>query len=72
MDNEKEGFPITALREIKLLKQLRHPSIVSLREIVSDPIDPQNLTARPDFYMVFSISPMMPIFVHRSESVAGL
>jgi len=52
MDNEKEGFPITALREIKLLKQLHHPSIVSLREIVSDPIDPQNLKARPDFYMV--------------------
>lgn len=53
MDNEKEGFPITALREIKILKQLNHPSIVYLREIVSDPIDPNNVNARPDFYMVF-------------------
>ena len=24
MDNDKEGFPITAMREIKLLKQLKH------------------------------------------------
>ncbi len=54
MDNEKEGFPITALREIKILKQLNHPSIVYLREIVSDPIDPNNVNARPDFYMVIS------------------
>ena len=26
MDNEKEGFPITAIREIKLLKNLNHPN----------------------------------------------
>ena len=52
MDNEKEGFPITALREIKLLKQLRHENIVYLKEIVSDPIDQSNLTVRPDFYLV--------------------
>lgn len=53
MDNEKDGFPITAIREIKILKQLHHPSIVCLREIVSDPIDPENAMNRPDFYMVF-------------------
>lgn len=35
MDNDKEGFPITAMREIKLLKQLNHPNIVGLVEIVT-------------------------------------
>ena len=35
-DNEKEGFPITAVREIKILRQLNHPNIVNLKEIVTD------------------------------------
>lgn len=35
-DNEKEGFPITAVREIKILRQLKHENIVNLREIISD------------------------------------
>ncbi len=33
MENEKEGFPITALREIKILQLLRHDNIVNLYEI---------------------------------------
>jgi len=32
-ENEKEGFPITALREIKILQVLRHDNIVRLIEI---------------------------------------
>lgn len=34
MDNEKEGFPITAVREIKLLKTLHHENVIRLKEIV--------------------------------------
>ncbi len=30
MKNETEGIPITALREIKILKKLQHPNIVSI------------------------------------------
>ncbi|KAK2628599.1 hypothetical protein QTJ16_001702 [Diplocarpon rosae] len=33
MHNEKDGFPITALREIKLLKLLSHPNILKLEEM---------------------------------------
>jgi hypothetical protein len=33
-DNEKEGFPITAIREIKILKNLAHKNVVKLKEIV--------------------------------------
>ena len=35
MDKEKEGFPITALREIMILKRLNHKNILSLLEIVT-------------------------------------
>ncbi|KAF2158143.1 Pkinase-domain-containing protein [Myriangium duriaei CBS 260.36] len=33
MHNEKDGFPITALREIKLLKMLSHPNVIRLDEM---------------------------------------
>ncbi len=33
MDNEKEGFPITALREIRILQLLNHENIINLIEI---------------------------------------
>ena len=33
MHNEKDGFPITALREIKLLKELSHVNILRLTEM---------------------------------------
>ncbi|XP_066303203.1 cyclin-dependent kinase 12-like isoform X1 [Branchiostoma lanceolatum] len=54
LDNEKEGFPITAVREIKILRQLCHRSIVNLKEIVTDKSDA--LDFRKDkgaFYLVF-------------------
>ncbi|XP_071689933.1 uncharacterized protein [Rutidosis leptorrhynchoides] len=28
MDNEREGFPITAIREIKILKRLQHENVI--------------------------------------------
>ena len=31
LENEKEGFPITAVREIKILRQLKHKNIIKLR-----------------------------------------
>lgn len=36
LDKERDGFPITAIREIKILRQLSHQSIVNLKEIVTD------------------------------------
>ncbi|KAJ1975139.1 kinase subunit of RNA polymerase II carboxy-terminal domain kinase I, partial [Dimargaris verticillata] len=35
MESEREGFPITAMREIKLLTSLNHPNIVNLLETLA-------------------------------------
>jgi hypothetical protein len=34
MDTEKEGFPITAIREIRILSTLEHKNVIKLQEIV--------------------------------------
>jgi serine/threonine protein kinase len=34
-EQEENGFPITAIREVKILKALHHENIVKLREIVT-------------------------------------
>ena len=33
MHHEKEGMPVTALREIKILKALKHPCIVEILDM---------------------------------------
>lgn len=38
-EKEKEGFPITAVREVKILRQLSHENIVNLKEIVTDKVN---------------------------------
>jgi cyclin-dependent kinase 12/13 len=55
MDQEKEGFPVTAIRELKLLRSLRHENVVLLKDIVTG----QNaktsnaMRNRHEIYMVF-------------------
>ena len=44
MEQERDGFPITSTREIKILQKLRHPGIVSLHEMMIE---------RGNVYMVF-------------------
>mmetsp|Transcript_4282 Transcript_4282/g.9450 ORF Transcript_4282/g.9450 Transcript_4282/m.9450 type:complete len:227 (+) Transcript_4282:173-853(+) len=62
MERETQGFPVTAIREIKLLTLMRnHPNIVHLREIVT--FDEANKSKEPsladkdfengDVFMVF-------------------
>lgn len=52
MDNEKEGFPITALREIRILQLLKHENVVNLIEICRTKATPYN-RYRSTFYLVF-------------------
>ncbi|KFK28183.1 hypothetical protein AALP_AA8G483100 [Arabis alpina] len=60
MDNEREGFPITAIREIKILKKLHHENVIHLKEIVTSPGRDRDDQGKPDnnkykggIYMVF-------------------
>lgn len=52
MDNEKEGFPITAIREIKILKSLDHKNVIKLKEIVTSKAHALNQN-KGSIYMVF-------------------
>lgn len=52
MEDEKEGFPITALREIMMLKRLEHPNVVRLKEVVCSRPSPTN-QMKGNVFMVF-------------------
>lgn len=57
-EQEKDGFPITAVREIKILRQLQHPNIINLKEIVTDKqnaLDFRGDKGNPLFTRYFSI-----------------
>jgi cyclin-dependent kinase 12/13 len=52
VENEREGFPITAIREITILKKLNHPNIVSLYDIVTSKANSKN-GFKGNVYLVF-------------------
>ncbi|CAI2296412.1 unnamed protein product [Caenorhabditis sp. 36 PRJEB53466] len=54
MENEKEGFPITALREVKMLEQLKHPNVTDLIEVCSAKASAPTAKDRTTFYLVFA------------------
>lgn len=55
MDQEKEGFPTTSIRELKMLRSLRHENIVRLKEIVTgqNGSGSKAMKDRHEIYMVF-------------------
>lgn len=54
MVNERGGFPITAIREIKILQNLKHKNIINLREIITNKKDALDFKKdRGSFYLVF-------------------
>ena len=52
IENEKEGFPVTAMREILIMKRLHHQNILKLIEIVLSQPNEKNKN-RGNFYLVF-------------------
>jgi serine/threonine protein kinase len=34
MDLDSDGFPVTSVREIKILRELNHTNIIKLKEVV--------------------------------------
>jgi len=51
-ENEKEGFPITALREIMLLKRLKNENIIELLDIITGKPTEKN-KYKGEVYLVF-------------------
>ena len=53
--SEQEGFPITSLREVKLLKSVLHPNVASLIDMAVsyNPEDESGFREVESFYMVF-------------------
>jgi len=49
---DNEGFPITALREIKYLKEIKHKNVVDLLDIITSKPSQKN-KYRSSFYLVF-------------------
>ena len=53
MEREKEGFPVTALREISLLLRMKHPNILDVKEMVlGSSLDEYAVTAVVDFLIL--------------------
>ena len=52
MEDSKEGFPITALREIMLMKKCHHENILEILEIVTSKIYTKNIK-KQEVYLVF-------------------
>ena len=52
MDDSKEGFPLTALREIMIMKKCHHENILEILEIVTSKIFSKN-QKKEEVYLVF-------------------
>ena len=52
MEDSKEGFPITALREIMIMKKCHHENILEILEIVTSKIFTKNIK-KQEVYLVF-------------------
>lgn len=59
LHNEKEGFPITALREIRILKALNHSNIIPIIDMAIQRPDRGGLQTRPQRGSVYMITPYM-------------
>jgi cyclin-dependent kinase 12/13 len=54
LDKEREGFPITTVREVKVLRELRHQNMIALRDIITETSkDPETGKESVAFYLIF-------------------
>ncbi len=63
---EQEGFPITSLREIKLLKNVHHPNVVNLVDMCAS-FKLSNNSYEPD-----EISDILMVFPYMDHDLVGL
>jgi cell division cycle 2-like protein len=59
MEMERDGFPMTALREMNILLSLDHPSIVDVKEVVVDDDDCDDGTYMVMEHMQYDLKQLM-------------
>lgn len=59
MEKEREGFPLSALREMNILLSLDHPSIVDVKEVVVDDDDRDDGTYMVMEHMQYDLKQLM-------------
>jgi serine/threonine protein kinase len=52
LENERDGLPITAVREIKLLKHMNHKNVIKLLDMVTNKKMGKDARRKADIYMV--------------------
>jgi len=52
LENERDGLPITAVREIKLLKHMNHQNVIKLLDMVTSKRMGKDARRKADIYMV--------------------
>lgn len=66
IDVEDEGIPATAVREISLLKEAKHPNVIDLLDVYVTP-------TRSMLYLVFELSDMdLRVFMKKNGAFEGL
>jgi cyclin-dependent kinase 12/13 len=59
LESSQQGFPITAIREVKILRNLKHPNIVCLKDVICSADTTESITenwnkyGNLEFYLVF-------------------
>mmetsp|Transcript_118101 Transcript_118101/g.338789 ORF Transcript_118101/g.338789 Transcript_118101/m.338789 type:complete len:442 (-) Transcript_118101:503-1828(-) len=57
LKSEREGFPVTAIREVRALRRLSHPNIVCLVDVCAALPAPGTSNAVGDIYLIFEYAP---------------
>ena len=72
MQGEKDGFPITSLREIQVLRTLNHPNCVKLESVLTEKTELSQLMATSNGENVASAKDVQFVFEYVPYDLVGL